>query len=123
MGHSTMTKLAKIMNDDDMSVATKTKLVYFLVVPVVTRGSESWTLRMADQRRLKSFEMWTWRWLLRIPWTAKKTNDWAQEQIQPHMSLLNIIKRGKLKYCGHVLRTDSSLEKVILQRKKEGKDK
>ena len=72
MGRSTMTKLAKIMKDKDISMATKTKLVYFLVFPVVTYGSESWTLRKADQRRLNAFEKWTWRRLLRNPWTAKK---------------------------------------------------
>ena len=75
MGRSTMTKLAKIMKDDDISDATKTKLVYFLVLPVMTYGSESWILRKVDHRRQKSFEMWTWRWLLRILWTAKKTID------------------------------------------------
>ena len=67
MGRSTMTKLAKIIKDDNISVATKTKLVYFLVFPVVTYGSKSWIRRKADQRRLKSFKMWTWRRLLRIP--------------------------------------------------------
>ena len=72
MGRSTMTKLAIIMKDKDISVATKTKLVYFLMFPVVTYGSESWTLRKADQRRLNAFEMWTLRLLLRIPLTAKK---------------------------------------------------
>ena len=77
MGRSSMTKLAKIMKDDDIFVATKTKLVYFFVFPIVTSDSESWTLRKADHRRLKSFKMWTWKWLLRIPWTAKKTNDWV----------------------------------------------
>ena len=96
-------------------------MVYSLVFPVVTYGSESWTLRKADQLRLKSFEIRAWRRLLRIPWTAKKTNDWVLEQIQPHMSLLNIIERGKLKYCGHILRTGDSLEKVIMQGKVEGK--
>ena len=72
MGRSTMTKLAKIMKDEDISVATKTKLVYFLVFLVVTYDSESWTLCKADQRRLNAFEMCTQRQLLRIPWTAKK---------------------------------------------------
>ena len=121
MGCSTMTKLAKIMKGKDISTATKTKLVYFLVFPVVTYGSESWILRKADQRRLNAFEMWTWRRILRIPWTAKKTNDWVLEQIQPHMSLLNIIERGKLQYCGYILKTGNSLENVITQGKVEGK--
>ena len=121
MGCSTMTKLAKIMKDKDISTATKTKLVYFLVFPVVTYGSESWILRKADQRRLNAFEMWTWRRILRIPWTAKKTNDWVLEQIQPHMPLLNIIERGKLQYCGYILKTGNSLENVITQGKVEGK--
>ena len=67
MGRSTMTKLAKIMQDKDISVSTKTKLVYSLVFPVITYGSESWTLRKADQRRLNAFKMWTRRRLLRIP--------------------------------------------------------
>ena len=67
MGRSTMPKLAKIMKNDGIYAATKTKLVCFLVFPVVTYGSKSWTLRKVDERRLNAFEMWTWRRLLRIP--------------------------------------------------------
>ena len=78
MGCRTMTKLAKIMKGDNISTATKTKLVCFLAFPVATYGSESWTLHKVDQRRLKSLEMWTWRRILKITWTAKKkTNDWV----------------------------------------------
>ena len=75
MGGSTMTKLAKIMKDDNISLATKTKLVYFVVFPVVTYDSESRILLKTDQQRLKSSKMWTWRRLQRISWTAKNTND------------------------------------------------
>ena len=121
MGRSTMTNLSKIIKDKDISVATKTKQVYSFVFPVVTYGSESWTLHMADRRSLKAFEMW--RWMLRISWGAKKTNEWVIEQVQPHMSLLNIIERGKLKYCGHILRSDNSMEKMIMQGKVERKRK
>ena len=71
MGRSTMTKLAKIMKDDDISVATNTKLIYFLVFPVMTYRSESWTLSEVDRRGQKSFKILTWRRLIRIPWTAK----------------------------------------------------
>ena len=66
--------------------------------------------------------------MLRIPWSVKKTNEWAIEQVQPHMSLLNIIEWGKLKYCGHILKSDNSMEKVVVQgnvevKKKKGKTK
>ena len=73
IGRNAMTKLAKIIKDENISVATKTKLVYFLVFPVVTLGSKSWTLCKADQRRLNAIEMWTSRRLLRIPKTCQKS--------------------------------------------------
>ena len=76
MGRSTMTKQTKIMKDEDISVATKVKLVYFLVFLVMTYDSESWTPCKADQRKLNAFEMWTWRRLLRIPSTAKTQIIW-----------------------------------------------
>ena len=121
MGKANMGKLEKVMKDRDVSRDLKIKLVQTLVFPVVTYGSESWTLKKADQNRIESFELWVWRRLLRIPWTEKKTNTWVLNQINTKMSLLNIIDKGRLTYFGHIMRADDSLEKTIMQGKLEGK--
>ena len=90
-----------------------------MVFPVFTYGSESWTLKKADQNRIESFELWVWRRLLRIPWTARKTNNWVLNQVNTKMSLLNFIDKGRLTYFGHIMRADNSLEKIIMRACKE----
>ena len=77
-------------------------------------GSECWTLRKKEKKKIEAFEMWTWRRLLRIAWTAKKTNAWVLDQIRCERSLLNVIEKNRLKYCGHIVRSDDSLEKAIM---------
>jgi hypothetical protein len=80
----------------------------------VLYGRESWTLRKADKRRIEAFELWTWRRLLRIPWTAKRTNALVIKQIKPKHSLETLAVIGKLKYFGHLMRTSDSLEKDLM---------
>ena len=121
MGRASMSKLEKVMKDRDVSQGVKTKLVQTLIFPVVTYGSESWTIKKADQKRIEAFELWVWRRLLRVPWTARKTNSWVLNKIKTKISLLNTIDRGRLTYFGHIMRADNSLEKVIMQGSMEGK--
>ena len=87
MGKTAMNNLTKIMKDNDISIKTKTRIVQTMVFPVMMYGCEGWTIRVSERRKIDAFEMWCWRRLLRIPWTAKRTNKYVLDTIKPGVSL------------------------------------
>ena len=120
MGKCAMRSLTKIWKDRGISKATKATLISVLVFPIVTYGSESWTIRKAERKRLDSFELWCWRRVLNISWIQRRTNRWVLETIQPKEPLEASIVRGKLRYFGHVCRSIGSMEHDILFGRVEG---
>jgi hypothetical protein len=121
MGKAAMSKLLKIMKDRDITRATKIRMVKALVYPVMMYGCETWTIRKKERKRIDSFELWCWRRLLRIPWTARRTNRSILDEIMPGNSLEALIVKQRLTYFGHVIRADSSMEKMIMTSKMEGR--
>ena len=109
-----MTGLTKIWKDKYITITTKCRIVNALVFPVVLYGCESWTIRKAERRRIDSFELWCWRRLLRIPWTARRTNKSVIEEIKVTNPLEALIKKQQLSYFGHIMRRENSLEKSIM---------
>ena len=114
LGRAAMTGLSKIWKDKDITITTKCRTVNALVFPVVLYGCESWTIRKAERRRIDSFELWCWRRLLRIPWTARRTNKSVIEEIKATIPLATLIKKQQLSYFGHIMRRENSLEKSIM---------
>ena len=114
MGRRAMDNLNKLWKSKDVALKTKVKLAQTLVFPVVTYGGESWTVKKADRRKIDTFELWCWRRLLRISWTEKRTNAYVLDKIKPKVSLEAMILRNRLRYFGHIMRADSSLEKPIM---------
>ena len=103
-----MTNLENILNSRDITLPTKIHLVKALVFPVVMYGCESWTVKKADHRRIHAFELWCWRRLLRVPWTARRSNPSILKEISPEYSLEGLMLNLKLQYFGHLMRrTDS----------------
>jgi hypothetical protein len=109
-----MTKLEKIMKDPDVKKATKIKIAETIIFPKVTYGSESWTVRKKERKKIDAFELWTWRRILRVPWTDRRTNFSILEEVKPKRSLKATILRLKLRYFGHVMRAKGSLERDIM---------
>ena len=99
---------------------TKVRLVKAMVFPVVIYGCESWTVKKAEHRRIDAFELWCWRRLLRVPWTARRSNQSIQKEISPGCSLEGLMLRLKLQYFGHLMRRTNSLEKSLMLGKIEG---
>jgi hypothetical protein len=104
MGRVGIAKLDQIFKDSDITKVTKIKIVETLVFTVVTYGSMCWTVRKRDWKRIDAFELWTWRRMLRIPWTARRTNLSVAEEVKPKRTLEAMILREKLRYFGHVMR-------------------
>ena len=94
---------------------------YGMVFPVVMYGCESWTVKKAEHRRMDAFELWCWRRLLRVPWTARRSNQSILKEISPGISLEGMMLKLKLQYFGHLMRRTDSLEKALLLRKIEGR--
>ena len=113
MGRATMVGLTRIWKDRDLTKNTKAKLVKTLIFPIATYGCETWTLNKALHAKVAAFEIWCWRRMLRVPWTAKRTNASILEEIRPTMSLENIILNRKLSYFGHVIR-GQGLESTVM---------
>ena len=113
LGRASMAGLRKIWKDRDLMVATKLRLVEALVFPVATYGCETWTLTKAQKSKVRAFEQWCWRRLLRIPWTAKRTNESVVYEINPGNTLENKMMNQKLSYFGHVMRSHG-LEKDVM---------
>ena len=113
LGKAAMGALDKIWRDRDITVATKIKLADVIVFPVALYGCETWTLRETDRRKVDAFQHWCWRRMLRIPWTAKRTNASIRDQVGVKATLYDRIAGQKLAYCGHIMRSDG-LEKSIM---------
>ena len=109
-----MTNLDSIFKSRDITLPTKVRLVKAMVFPVVMYACESWTVKKAECRRMDAFELWCWRRLLRVPWTAKRSNQFILKEISPGCSLEGLMLRLKFQYFGHVMRRVNSLEKILM---------
>ena len=107
-----MTNLDGILKSRNITLPTKFRLVKAMVFPVVMYGCESWTVKKAERRRIDAFELWCWRRLLRVPWTARRSNQSILKEISPGISLEGMILKLKLQYLGHLMRRVDSLEKT-----------
>ena len=115
-----MTHLDSILKSRDITLPTKVHLVKAMVFPVVMYGCESWTLKKAECRRIDAFGLWCWRRLLRVPWTARRSNQSILKEISPEYSLEGLLLKLKLQYFGHLIRRTDSFEKTVMQEKIEG---
>ena len=104
----------------DIALPTKVRLVKAMVFPVVMYGCESWTIKKAERRRIDAFELWCWRRLLGVPWTARRSNQSILKEISPEYSLEGLMLKLKLQYFGHLIRRTDSLEKTLMLGKIEG---
>ena len=109
-----MTNLDSILKSRDITLPTKVRLVKAMVFPVVMFGCESWTVKKAEHRRIDAFELWHWRRLLRVPWTARRSNQSILKEISSGCSLEGLMLRLKLQYFGHLMRRVDSLEKTLM---------
>ena len=109
-----MTNLNSILKSRDITLPTKFCLIKAMVFPVVMYGCESWTVMKAECRRIDAFEVWCWRRLLRVPWTARRSNQSIRKEISPGISLEGIMLKWKLQYFGHLMRRVDSLEKTLM---------
>ena len=113
-GRKVMTNLDSILKSRDITLPTKVHLVKAMVFPVVMYGCESWTVKKAERRRIDAFELWCWRRLLRVPWTARRSNQSILKQISPGISLEGMMLKLKLQYFGHLMQRVDSLEKTLM---------
>ena len=122
-----MTNLDSIFKSRDITLPTNVCLVKAMVFPIVMYGCESWTIKKAEHRRIDAFEVWCWRWLLRVPWTARRSNQSILKEISPGCSLGGLMLKLKLQYFGHLIWSVDSLEKTLMLRGlgagKEGDDR
>ena len=109
-----MTNLDSILKSRDITLSTKVHLVKAIVFPVVMYGCESWTIKKAESRRIDAYELWYWRRLLRVPWTARRSSQSILKEISPGYSLEGLMLRLKLQYFGHLMRRADSLEKTLM---------
>ena len=116
-----MTNLNSILKIRDITLSTKVYLVKAMVFPVVIYGCESWTIKKAEHKRMYAFELWCWRRLLRVPWTARRSNQSILKDISPECSLEGLTLKLKLQYFGHLMRRADSLEKTLMLGKIEGR--
>ena len=114
LGRKVMTNLDSIFRSRDITLPTKVHLVKTMVFPVVMYGCESWTIKKAECPRIDAFELWCWRRLLRVPWTARRSNQSILKEISPRCSLEGMILKLKLQYFGHLMRKVESLEKTLM---------
>ena len=111
-GRKVITNLESILKSRDITLPTTVHLVKTMVFPVVTYGCESWTIKRAECRRIEAFQLWCWRRLLRVPWTARRSNQSVLKEIRPECSLEGLMLKLKLQYFGHLMRRSDSLEKI-----------
>ena len=114
-----MTKLDSILNKKDITLLTKS-LVKAMAFPVVMYGCENWTIKKAEHQRIDAFELWCWRRLLRVPWTARRSNQSVLKEINPEYSLEGLMLKLKLQYFGHLTQRTDSLEKTLMLGKTTG---
>ena len=118
-----MTYLDSILKSRDITLPTKVCLVKAMVFPVVMYGCESWTIKKAEHRRIDAFELWCWRRLWRVPWTARRSNQSILKEISLEYSLEGLMLKLKLQYSGHMMQRTDSLEKTLMLGKIEGRKK
>ena len=121
LGRKAVTNLDRILKSRDITLLTKVLIVKSMVIPVVMYGCESWTIKKAEHQRIDAFELWCWRRLLRVPWTARRSNQSILKEINPEYSLEELILKLKLQYFGHPMRRTNSLEKTLMLEKIGGK--
>ena len=109
-----MTNLDSIFKSRDIALPTKVRLVKAMVFPMVMHGCESWPIKKAERRRIDAFELWCWRRLLRVPWTARRSNQSTLKEISPGCSLEGLMLKLKLQYFGHLMRRVDSLGKTLM---------
>ena len=113
IGRTVMTNLDTIFKSRDITLSKKVHLVKAMVFPLVTYGCESWTVKKAERQRIDTFKLWCWRRLLRVPWTARRSNQSILKEISPEYSLEGLMLKLKLQYFGHLIRRADSLEKTL----------
>ena len=121
IGRKAMTNLGSILKSRDITLPTKVCLVIAMVFPVVMYGCESWTVKKAEHQRIDAFELWCWRRLLRVPWTARKSNQSILKEISPEYSLEGLMPKLKLQFFFHLMQRTDSLEKTLMLGKIEGR--
>ena len=121
LGRKVMTKLDSILKNRDITLPTKVRLVKAMVLPVVMYGCEGWTVKKAECQRIDAFELWCWRRLLRVLWTARRSNKSILKEISPEYSLEGLMLRLKLQYFGHLIQRADSFENTLMLGKIEGK--
>ena len=120
LGRKAMTNLDSMLKRRDITLPTKVRLVKALVFPAVMYECESWTLKKAKHQKVDAFELWCWRRLLRVPWTARRSNQSILKEISPEHSLEGLILKLKLQYFGHLMQRSDSFEKTLMLGKIEG---
>ena len=123
LGRKVMTNLDSILKSREITLPTKAHLVKAMVFPVVMYGCESCTIKLSEHRRIDAFELWCWRRLLRVPWTARRSNQSILKKISPEYPLEGLMLKLKLQYSGHLIQRTDSLEKTLMLGKTEGKRK
>ena len=121
LGRKALTNLDSILKIRDITLPAKVHLVKAMVFPLVIYGCESWTVKKAECRRIDAFELWCWRRLLRVPWTARRSNKSILKEISPEYSLEGLLPKLKLQYFGHLMWRTDSLEKTLMPGKIEGR--
>ena len=114
LGRKAITKLDNMLKSRDITLPTKFRLVKAMIFPVVMYGWESWTIKKAEHQRSDTFELWCWRRLLRVPWTARRSNQSILKEINPEYSLEGLMLKMKLQYFGHLMHRVDSLEKTLM---------
>ena len=121
LGRKVMTNLDSILKSRDITLPTKVRLVKAMVIPMVIYACESWTVKKAECRKIVAFELWCWRRLLRVPWTAKRPNQSILKEISPEYSLERLMLKLKLQYFGKLMQRADLLEKTLMLGKIEGR--
>ena len=121
LGRKVLTNLDSILKSRDITLSTKVCLVKAMVFPVVMYGCKSWTTKKAEHQRIDAFELWCWRRLLRVPWTARRSNQSLLNKISPGCSLEGLILKLKLQHFGHLMQKADSLEETLMLGKIEGR--
>ena len=121
LGRKVMTNLNSILKSRDITLSTKVRLVEAMVFPVVMYGCDSWTIKKAEHWRIDAFELWCWRRLLRVPWTARRSNQSVLKEISHEYSLEGLMMKLELQYFGHLMQRVESLEKTLMLERIEGR--
>ena len=122
LGRKVMSNRDSILKSRDITLPTKVHLVKAMVFPVVMYGCESWTIKKAERQRIDAFEVWCWRRLFRVPWTARRSNQSILKEISPEYSLERLLLKPKLQYFGHLMRRTDLLEKILVLGKTKARE-